>query len=133
MSMTEHEAQCILIEHRPIIGFPKYSEALNMAMHALEEIQEYREIGTVEEIRSMKENGSFSGMELAQIAAIQMKLKEYQSIGTVEECRAAVKRMEPKKAITQSMISYCPTCKERLYSVAFNVGYCRCGQKLDLQ
>ena len=34
--MTEHETICQIIEHRPIIGFPKYVEALNMAIQALE-------------------------------------------------------------------------------------------------
>ena len=36
--------------------------------------------------------GAFTGIELAQIAAIQMKLKKYEDIGTVEECRTAVEK-----------------------------------------
>lgn len=51
----------------------------------LEEIQQYRAIGTVEELKSMKENGAFTGVELAQLAAMQMRLKEYSAIGTIEE------------------------------------------------
>ena len=34
--MTENEAKFEIIEHRPIIGFPKYVEALNIAINALE-------------------------------------------------------------------------------------------------
>ena len=56
-----------------------------MAIKALEEIQQYRALGTVDELKSMKENGAFAGVELAQLAAMQMRLKEYESIGTVEE------------------------------------------------
>lgn len=55
-------------------------------MHeALEEVKAYRAIGTVEDLKTMKENGAFTGVELAQILAMQMELKKYQSIGTVEE------------------------------------------------
>lgn len=36
----------------------------------------------------MKENGAFTGVELAQILAMQMELKKYQSIGTIEEFKA---------------------------------------------
>ena len=54
----------------------------------LEELEQYRAIGTVEELQAMKENGAFSGVELAQIAAMQMKLKKYMEIGTLEEFKA---------------------------------------------
>lgn len=46
---------------------------------------EYRAIGTVEDLKTMKENGAFSGVELAQILAMQKELKKYQSIGTIDE------------------------------------------------
>lgn len=49
-----------------------------MAIKALEEVQQYRAIGTPEELQTMKEHGGFTGVELANIAAMQMKLKEYQ-------------------------------------------------------
>lgn len=34
--MTEQEAICEIIDHKPIIGFQRYVEALNMAIKALE-------------------------------------------------------------------------------------------------
>ena len=85
-----------------------------------------------------KENGAFTGMELAQIAAMQMKLKEYQSIGTVEECRIAVERMQPKKPIyieaesVRYTDSYrCPACGGTFAGTGI-AGYCyRCGQAID--
>lgn len=115
--MTEKEAINVMEKYTDIALSKVVIEAHNMAIAALEEIQQYRaigtvedikalssmeianfnalqkyrEIGTVEDLKTMKENGAFTGVELAQIAAMQMKLKEYQSIGTVEECRKAVR------------------------------------------
>ena len=90
--------------------------ALQMAIQALEEIQQYRAIGTVrqvqdfiadwrkyrefgtlKDIQTMKENGSFSGVELAQIATMQTRLKDYEAIGTIEEFKALKEKNEPKK------------------------------------
>lgn len=95
--MTENEA-------KKEIGYIKdrcsnegrYSdcEALEVAEKALKEIQAYRAIGTVEDLKSMKENGSFSGIELAQLAAMQMRLRDYQAIGTVEEFKALKEQKE---------------------------------------
>ena len=61
-------------------------KAMEVAIKALEEVQQYRAIGTPEELRSLKENGAFTGMELAQLAAMQMRLREYEQIGTPEKC-----------------------------------------------
>lgn len=72
-------------------------DALDVAIQALEEIQQYRAIGTVEELKELKENGAFSCIELANIASSLTKLQKYQVIGTVEECREAVERMKPKQ------------------------------------
>lgn len=62
-----------------------------------EELEQYREIGKPEELKQLKENGAFTGMELAQIAIMQMELKKYMAIGTVEECRAAMEKQRAKK------------------------------------
>ena len=63
----------------------KEIEACEIAVKALEDVQQYRAIGTPEELQTMKEHGGFTGIELANIAAMQMKLKEYEAIGTLEE------------------------------------------------
>ncbi len=73
------------------------ADYIKTAIQALEEIQQYRAIGTVEELKTMKENGSFTGLELAQLAAMQMRLKKYSEIGTVEEFKALKEKNEPKK------------------------------------
>lgn len=52
--MTPEEAIYVIKEYKPILGFEKYREALNMAIETLKEIQQYREIGTVEECREAR-------------------------------------------------------------------------------
>lgn len=84
-------------------------KACDVAIKALEEVQQYRAIGTPEELRSMKENGAFTGMELAQLAAMQMRLKEYEKIGTPEEFRAAIeKQVAMKKHCDEEGCLNCP-------------------------
>lgn len=84
-------------------------QGYEMAIKALDEVQQYRAIGTPEELQTMKEHGGFTGVELAQIAAGQMKLKEYQAIGTVEECRAAIeKQVAMKKHCDEEGCLNCP-------------------------
>lgn len=77
----------------------KEIESCEVAIRALEELQQYRTIGTVEELKTMKEHGGFTGIELAEISAALGSLGEYRAIGTVEECRAAVEKQKEQKAI----------------------------------
>ena len=72
-------------------------QIIDEAIKELEEIQRYRAIGTVDALNQLKENGAFAGIELAQIAIGQMRLKEYQKIGTPDECRAAVEQLKAAK------------------------------------
>ena len=113
--------------------------ACKVAIKALEEIQQYRAIGTVEELKQLKGNGAFTGLELAQLAAMQMKVKEYQSIGTVEECREAVEKQKAKKPLniciakdgnkTVGTVGRCPCCNS---IIDFSMIWCDdCGQQLD--
>ena len=95
--MTENEAlEYLKIAKRQndMLEILPTSDIGNTIIKALEEVQRYRELGTPEELQNMKEHGSFTGFELAQIAAGQMLLKEYQAIGTVEECKEAVKKLK---------------------------------------
>lgn len=92
-------------------------EALDMAIKAIEEIQQYRAIGTVEQIETLqddywklneicKEYSALGTVEeilkvlnhQLEIIAIQHKtLKEYRNLGTVEELRVARDKQIPKK------------------------------------
>lgn len=92
------------------------AEAQEMAIKALEELQQYRTLGTPEELKELKER-AFTGVELAQIAAMQMKLKEYEKTGTTEECRAAVEKRDrdrknvrkDTKLTYRELAEYCET------------------------
>lgn len=53
----------------------------------LDELLQYREIGTVEQVRNQKHN-----LEMAYKI-----ISDYEAIGTVEECREAVEKQNPKK------------------------------------
>ena len=59
--MTENEAKEILLQIAYDGEYPSGGlEAFNMAIQALEEIQEHRAIGTIEEFKALKENQFFN-------------------------------------------------------------------------
>lgn len=103
----------------------------------LEELKQYRAIGAPKELKRLKENGAFTGIELAQIAIGQMKLKGYMEIGTPEECRAAVEKQIAKKPIEPDEeygTFKCPNCGGLIFTEnRFETHkHCLlCGQKLD--
>lgn len=137
--MKKNEAS-VIIGNIPVKGkdgcysITEYQEAKTVAVQALEEIQQYRAIGTPEELQTMKEHGGFTGVELANIAAMQMKLKEYEAIGTPEECREAVEKQTDEKptAVLGTFGGTEYECKNCGSDVCYGDEYCRwCGQKLD--
>ena len=76
-------------------------EACELAIEALKEIQQYREIGTVEEVKNQRHN-----LEVAYKI-----ISNYESIGTVEECREAVEKQKLKKPVKDKYNhSCCPNC-----------------------
>lgn len=112
--MTENEAiEALKLEGGiEIAGNPrriaKFFEALDMAISALKEVQQYRKIGTVEEVeqnaRDLKRQIEHSERLAEVLKATQnlfekreRLLKEYCKIGTAEECREAVEKQKPKK------------------------------------
>ena len=46
----------------------------------LEELKSYRDIGTPKELKELKENGAFTGLELAKLAIMQKELKSYKDL-----------------------------------------------------
>ena len=86
MSMTENDA-ILTIKSYGCLFPAAEQEALCEAVNALEEIQAYRELGTVEEIQKAMEN-----MPLCRVE--HKLLQEYQNIGTVRLCKIAVERMK---------------------------------------
>lgn len=96
--------------------------AIEEAISALKEIQQYREIGTVEQVKNQKENlnvayqiisdyeqyGTVEEFKMAQrymrlvnahgtIGQVIDSCAEYEEIGTVEECREAMEKQKPQK------------------------------------
>ncbi len=68
----------------------------DLAIKALEEVQEYRKIGTQEELKK-----AFEYLELAKkhgtIGKVIDACVAYEEIGTVEECRAAIEKQKTEK------------------------------------
>lgn len=117
-------------------GMPEEAdEACDMAMSALEEIQRYRALGTVQELERMKENGAFIGLEFFQVAARFEKLKEYQALGTPEELREEREKQVPKKPKFYAYNFYCSKCGNLVGNKEFEwqrFMYCdHCGQAID--
>ena len=138
--MTEQEAieqfkeRLSIEEYRHQI--PEYYEAMELAVKSLEEIQQYRAIGTVKEIKIREAQAKrLSEGYLTNLGI----LREYQSIGTPEECRAAVEKQKAKKPIRNDKCT-CPSCgthnevfKKRRNTVAHDIVYCwHCGQAVEI-
>ena len=56
-------------------------EKAETIIKGFEELEQYRELGTVREVKTLKES-SMTGLELAKIAVMIQKLKKYEEIGT---------------------------------------------------
>lgn len=128
-------------------------EVARAAISALKEIQQYRQIGTVEEVeqnaRDLKRQIEHSEHLAEVLKATQnllekreKLLKEYCEIGTVEECRAAVEKQTAERikyetdAVFNNGFGYyrigkCPICNS-CYNSNDEIKYCsKCGKKLD--
>lgn len=94
-------------------------EDLEMAIKALEEVQQYRAIGTPEELQEMKKD----------FAEALSDWRQYRKVGTLEECRAAVEKQTAKRPRIMGNAMICPSCPRCFKSD--NSAYCpSCGQKL---
>lgn len=92
--MTEQEAKLILdVRISRFDHAEDVNEALEIAKQALEEIQRYRGIGTVEEIKTVKKYIELKKRCGTPSNTIDL-CAEYAAIGTVEECREAVEKQQ---------------------------------------
>ncbi len=126
----------------------KAYEDMEIAIKALEEIQQYRVIGTVEEIKEIlqiinegQDDVDESGISTGLLHTLS-EYTEYKKIGTVEECREARERQMRKKVNNRKLLrdfnktpysvrGDCPNCGS-VGLLSMNTDYCNaCGQKLD--
>lgn len=111
----------------------EFLEAFDMAISALKEIQQYREIGSVEEC---KELASIVNMaERNELAKAIDEWLKYNKIGTVEECREAREKQIPKKPHKNYEKFSGLWCKCGWYlgkKTCLDIKYCpNCGQAID--
>lgn len=121
--MTENKA---IKEFQQNIDMPFGSnisrEASELAIQALEEVQQYQKIGTPEELQDMK-NNYFEALS---------DWRQYRKIGTLEECRTAIEKQIPKKPdfTEDKEFALCPCCNGK--GLFDKQKYCdNCGQKID--
>ena len=109
-----------------------YMEALEVALFALKEIQNYRKLGTLEELARAKKY-----IDLAKkhgtIGEMIDECAAYEEIGTVEECREAVEKQKPKKPILRNdngkLRKSCPVCG--CFFSPLSRSCPKCGQAID--
>ena len=110
-------------------------EAYEMAISALKEIQQYREIGTVEECTTAMEYWKYLRERRCGLNAVVEKCMKYEQIGTVEECREAVEKQKPKKPHRNYKKFSGLWCKCGWYlgqKQCLDIKYCpNCGQAID--
>lgn len=84
------------------------------------EVEEYRTIGTPEELQEMKKD----------FAEALSDWRQYRKVGTLEECRAAVEKQTAKRPRIMGNAMICPSCPRCFKSD--NSTYCpSCGQRID--
>lgn len=98
----ETEAIECLKSNKPTSGYLMLQESIDMAIKALEEVQQYRAIGTPEECRAAME---------------KQTAKKVKSISQVKDGDSYV-----------GLIGRCPCCGDILEE---DTVYCDCGQRLD--
>ena len=91
-----------VIDYAELVGAPAFAYgykyvylepedyAIEEAIEALKEVQQYREIGTVEECKKLA--SIVNKAERNELAKIIDEWIEYSKIGTVEECREAMEK-----------------------------------------
>ena len=130
---------------------PLPTEAKKLSIEALKEVQQYREIGTVEELIRGKRYMNIAKHH-GTIGQVIDECVAYEAIGTPEECRVAVEKQAAKRALHQGCYDkngewhewngingkpyeLCPSCRINLCcetSLDIKPKYCNnCGQKLD--
>lgn len=126
-------------------------EKAETIINGFEELEQYRAIGTVEEIREAAEkiaiayelyelfdNQSIIKETMEKLRKMVDEFMEYREIGTVEECREVMERQKVKKPVktenngfryTDSYI--CPNCRKGFTGTGIADFCYHCGQAID--
>ena len=89
--------------HKYVYPYPQ-DYAIEEAIDALKEIQQYREIGTVEELKQLKEILPYLKSCRESLDSVVKRCNKYEQIGTVEECREAVEKYKSLVAYMQQVV-----------------------------
>ena len=115
-----------------------YAEENEQVAEWLEELKQYRAIGTVEKVREYKEIAdNMNTVSMAKLCVSLYKLEKYERVGTPEEFQVAVEKQKAKKPIIVNegtMLNFkCPRCGiERIVGRNAREDYCgECGQSWD--
>lgn len=110
--------------------------AYDMAIMALQEIQQYRAIGTVEDIKEIlrivsegQDDVDESGISTGLLHTL-LEYAKYTKIGTAEKCREAREKQMPMEPMSNKNIMYCPVC-ERKVRRNYDLYCSGCGQALN--
>ncbi len=134
--MTEQEAIRILGDTTLCTPL---GQAAFVAIEAIKKIQQYRALGTVENIKSKINDVKTLSRMYEKLSDKEVKenreLKAYKDIGTVEELREAKEKQKPMK-VTDIHVDeyYCPACGAENSCDQGVVGdhFCpECGQAID--
>lgn len=145
--MTENEAKKVLERDLQIQiengALPDGIEALTVAIQALEEVQQYRQIGTVEECRKSVEICK----SMIERNITPENMEEYMKFEdeciskgfTFNSLLEAREKQTAKKIEIFDGQAFCPNCKHLFGRIniiknliAWDMPYCKiCGQKLD--
>ena len=86
------------------------------------EVEEYRTIGTPEELQEMKKD----------FAEALSDWRQYRKVGTLEECQAVMEKQIPYKPSRKKLVWGIGKCKCGVEFLDRKTGFCgNCGQRLD--
>lgn len=75
------------------IRVAQFFNGIDVAIKALEEVQRYREIGTLEELKAAMKYVHLA-KRYGTVGQVIENCVKYEEIGTVEECKEAVKKLK---------------------------------------
>lgn len=101
---------------------------LDVVIYGLNELLQYKELGSVEIVTKALAKSLFEHEELTQYKNLETS---FDTLKIILEMNKAKKPIESRMQGFNSKY-YCPRCEERLGQEHFSVGWCNCGQRLEV-